>query len=139
VGRPYASVLFSLIFTFRRIKLSLNVPQGLNRTTVMIHSHSQQSLDSYHQPLHPTLSFVVRGKCNSLMTLIPSYIINTILSIKPTISRCPYDSYVTYHFTIPNPPGVRLRMWTLPFPTKPKFAPEATAIRSSKNGEKARE
>jgi hypothetical protein len=43
----------------------------------------------------------------------------------------------TYHLTTWIPPGVKLKIWSLPLPTKPKFAPEATAIRSSKNGEKA--
>ena len=45
---------------------------------------------------------------------------------------------MTHHLTTPSPPGPSCKICTRPFPTIPKFRPEATAIRSSKKGEKAR-
>lgn len=41
----------------------------------------------------------------------------------------------TYHFSATMPLAVRPRMYSLPFPTRPKLAPEATAIRESTKGE----
>lgn len=40
-----------------------------------------------------------------------------------------------YHFSATIPFGVRPRIYSLPFPTSPKFAELATAMRESKNGE----
>jgi hypothetical protein len=40
-----------------------------------------------------------------------------------------------YHFSATIPLGVRPSMYSLPFPTRPKFADAATAMRESKKGE----
>ena len=40
-----------------------------------------------------------------------------------------------YHLSATIPFAVRPRMYNLPFPTSPKFAEAATAIRESKKGE----
>ena len=40
-----------------------------------------------------------------------------------------------YHFSATIPFAVRPRIYNLPFPTSPKFADAATAIRESKKGE----
>ena len=40
-----------------------------------------------------------------------------------------------YHFSSTMPFGVKLRIYSLPLPTSPKFAAVATAIRESKKGE----
>lgn len=41
----------------------------------------------------------------------------------------------THHFSATMPFGVRPRIYSLPLPTRPKFADAATAMRESKKGE----
>jgi hypothetical protein len=43
--------------------------------------------------------------------------------------------HMTYHFSATMPFAVRPRIYSLPFPTRPKLADEATAMRESKKGE----
>lgn len=40
----------------------------------------------------------------------------------------------TYHFSATIPLAVKPRIYSRPFPTSPKFADVATAMRESKNG-----
>jgi hypothetical protein len=49
-----------------------------------------------------------------------------------------HDSFfrhVTHHFSATIPLAVNPSMYSRPFPTSPKFADAATAMRESKNGE----
>lgn len=96
-----------------------------------------------------------------LVHLVPGYIVNAILGVKPGISAEYSSQKLAYSaradkelvaqikvldrilgcahiFITPILPALAiLSTCNLPFPTNPKFAPDATAIRSSKNGEKA--
>lgn len=55
--------------------------------------------------------------------------------MKTTAALAGHNPTEAYHFSATIPFGVKPRMKSLPFPTSPKFAEDATAIRESKNGE----
>ena len=92
----------------------------------------------------PTIS----PKSNPLVRLVPCDVVYAVLGVEPAFSNPATDNRLlimppiqhqqTYHFTTFSPPGPNCRTCTRPLPISPKFAPEPTAIRSSKKGEKAR-